>query len=118
MPELGGELGIPVTENVFLKTCSNVTSANSNAMGSEGLGMSMTEQENLSSTSKMTVFPHDTGRSVMKSTTMCDQGRHGMVRGRSLPAGKHHGTFAWVHVEHKATNALMSHHILGQQYFS
>ena len=35
----------------------------------------------------MTVLPSDGGNPVMKSTAICDQGRLGMGKGRSRPAG-------------------------------
>ncbi len=47
--------------------------------------------ENRSMMTRTHVLPSEAGRSVMKSTSRCDQGWLGMGSGRSLPDGKWHG---------------------------
>ena len=49
--------------------------------------MKRTPLENLSITVKIVVKPWDSGKSVMKSTAICDHGLLGMGKGMSLPAG-------------------------------
>ncbi len=62
------------------------------------------------------VWPSEFGRSVMKSTPMCDQGLWGTGRGTSLPAGRWRGVFDMAQTEQLRTYLMTSSAILGHQY--
>lgn len=71
--------------------------------------------ENLSTLMRMQVYPSELGRSVMKSSPMCDQGWCRMGRGRSFPAGNFRGLFYIAHSERPATYLLTSLSMFGHQ---
>ena len=71
--------------------------------------------ENLSTTTRITVLPSDSGRPVMKSADRCDQGHLGMGRGCSNPWGRWRGFLLRVHTEQAITKALVSFSISGHQ---
>ncbi len=71
--------------------------------------------ENLSTMTRIHVLPSEGGRSVMKSTPRCDQGRFGTGSGRSLPDGRWRGFFEMAQSGHPCTNlrtsrAIFVHH--------
>ncbi len=59
-------------------------------MGRPLSGRRQQDLENRSMKTRTHVLPSEAGRSVMKSTSRCDQGWLG-TGGRSLPDGKWHG---------------------------
>lgn len=72
--------------------------------------------EHLSTITIIVFIPSEVGRSVMKSSEMCDQGRLGVRSGISLPAGKCLGTLDWADLAQDKTNSLISLHIEDHQY--
>ncbi len=72
----------------FLKTWVNSSSAVSRAVGNPRRGINLQASEKRSTATRIHVWPADLGKSVTKSTPMCDQGRRGMGRGTSLPTGR------------------------------
>ncbi len=71
--------------------------------------------ENLSTMTRIHVLPSEGGRSVMKSTPRCDQGRFGTGSGRSLPDGRWRGFFEMAQSGHPCTNLCTSQAMLGHQ---
>ncbi len=65
------------------------------AVGRPLRGRRRQDLENQSITTSTHVLPSETGRSVMKSTPRCDQGRLGTGSRRSLPNGKWRGLLRW-----------------------
>lgn len=75
-------LGIPKMSSVVSKD-----------MGSKGRGTMHRNFKNLCMLTKITVLPPDSGRLVMKSVAIWDQGHWGVGRGMSLSAGRVCGNF-------------------------
>ncbi len=103
--------GIPKYRNTWL----NRVSAVSMAVGRPLRGRRRQLFENLSTMTRIHVLPSEGGRSVMKSTPRCDQGRFGTGRGRSLPDGRWRGFFEMAQSEHPCTNLRTSRAMLGYQ---
>ena len=78
-------------------------------------GTNRTPRENRSTTVRMVVNPRDSGKSVIKSTAMWDQGLSGTGNGMSLPAGSALGVLHWEQTEHEETKVCMSLSIDTQQ---
>lgn len=64
----------------------------------------------------ISVLFSDSGKSVRKSMARCDQGLCGFSSGSNFPAGKCHGTLAWVQVKQDATYPFISLAMVGHQY--
>ncbi len=85
------------------------------AVGSPLRGRRRQDLENRSTITSILVLPSDGGRSVMKSTPRCDQGRLGTGSGRSLPDGKWRGLLEMAQSEHPWTNLRTSWAMFGHQ---
>ncbi len=71
--------------------------------------------EKRSMMNKIHVLPSETGKSMMKSTPRCDQGRLGVGNGKSLPAGRWRELLEMAKSGQPCTNLLTSLAILGHQ---
>lgn len=76
--------GRPKKRNTWL----NIISASPKAVDRLSSGMRHSEWEKRSVITKITVFPSDSGRSMMMLMVISDQGQFGVGRGISLPTGK------------------------------
>ncbi len=103
--------GIPKYRNTWL----NRVSAVSMAVGRPLRGRRRQLLENLSIMTRIHVLPSEGGRSVMKSTPRCDQGRFGTGSGRSLPDGRWRGLLEMAQSGHPYTNLRTSRAMLGHQ---
>lgn len=90
----------------------------SKVVGRPGRGARHRDFENWSMATIIMVLPLDSGKSVMNSMAMRNQGRGGVGRGMSLPAGRVHGTVAWVQAVHDKINLWMLVIMLGHRYFT
>lgn len=97
----------------YLNTLLQIRSAILKAVGSPGRGMRCSYLENLSTTTRSTVFPLDLGKSIIKSMARWDHG-HGI----SWPAGSVWGSLAWVHTVPEVMCLWMSVSMLGHQYLA
>ncbi len=118
-PELWRELRSPIRNDVWgkwiLKTWVTIIWAVSLAEGSLGRGIKCAALENRSTTVRMTVLPADEGRPVIKSRATWDQGRDGMGRGLSRPAGGELLDFVWAQTVHEAIKRRASRSRVGHQ---
>ncbi len=85
------------------------------AVGNPGSGRSRQNLENRSTMTRMQVLLSDDGRSVMKSTPRCDQGRLGMGNGTSLPEGRWRELLEMAQSGQPWTNLLTSLAMFGHQ---
>ncbi len=69
---------------------------------------------NRSITTQITLYPEDKGKPSMKSIEMLSQGRTGIGRGWSNPAGETFSYFTLWHVSHSRISRLTSAFIPGQ----
>lgn len=119
-PDFGCELGSSITHYVFRDSVMSEHLHKENCektVGTEGRGIKYMAFEYRSTIVTMVFMPSETGRSVIKSTAMCDQGRCGMGSGLSLPAWKVRGTLALAHTVQDAMKRWTSSLIFGHQYF-
>ncbi len=82
------------TMSEYLKILLNMISAVSIAVGRPLRERRRQDLENRSITTRTHVLPSEAGRSVMKSTPRCNQGRLRTGGGRSLPDGRWQGLLA------------------------
>lgn len=85
----------------YLKTELNSSLAVTMAVGRPLRGRRRQVLEKRSMTTSTHVLQSEAGRSVMKSSPRCDQGRLGMGSGRSLPDGRWRGLLEMAHSEQR-----------------